>query len=419
MNSRVFGGLWRRAVRPSPVVKKMQQYLKTFSALRDVIPKNGRNRPLRCISAGWRAIYVTLSLKRFSGQTWLPRIAPTGTTLTHDDQPTPPSTLMDVARLAGVSPSTVSRILNGTARVSEDKRQAVLAAIAQMNFAPNQMAQALKKGRSMTIGIVVQDISSAFFDENLRGIDDGLKGTGYASVIVSGHWNPEEEAERIRLLLGRKVDGIILLSGRMSDEAVRAFSQQRPIVSTGRELHTRSALGIKLDNEHGAWMATHHLIELGHRRIAFIAGPPNNLDAEERLAGYRRALREADLPFDPKLVVEGNFIESGGLLAINHLFETQQQFSAVFAANDQSAYGVRLCLYRKGIRVPDDISLVGFDDLPGSSYTTPPLTTIRQPLYEIGLLSTNALLRLINGETVDTQVPPLELIVRETTRRVR
>ncbi len=146
-------------------------------------------------------------------------------------------------------------------------------------------------------------------------------------------------------------------------------------------------------------MATHHLIELGHRRIAFIAGPPNNIDGEERLAGYSRALREADLPFDPKLVVEGNFIESGGLLAI--------------------AYGVRLCLYRKGIRVPDDISLVGFDDLPGSSYTTPPLTTIRQPLYEIGLLSTNALLRLINGETVDTQVPPLELIVRETTRRVR
>jgi LacI family transcriptional regulator len=118
-------------------------------------------------------------------------------------------------------------------------------------------------------------------------------------------------------------------------------------------------------------------------------------------------------------VAEGNFHESSGLLAVNHLFDTQQQFSAVFAANDLSAYGVRLCLYRKGIRVPDDISLVGFDDLPGSSYTTPPLTTIRQPLYDIGLIATNALLRLINGEIVHSSVPPLELIVRETTRRVR
>ncbi len=161
------------------------------------------------------------------------------------------------------------------------------------------------------------------------------------------------------------------------------------------------------------------MIELGHRRIAFIAGPDDNNDAAERLAGYTRALREADLPLDPKLIVGGNFVESGGLLAINHLFDTQQQFTAVFAANDQSAYGVRLCLYRKGIRVPDDISLVGFDDLPGSSYTTPPLTTIRQPLYEIGLVGTHALLRLINGEAPDSVVPPLELIVRETTRRLR
>ena len=330
-----------------------------------------------------------------------------------------PSTLMDVARKAGVSPSTVSRILNGTARVSEDKRLAVLAAIAQMNFAPNQMAQGLKKGRSNTIGIVVQDISSPFFDETLRGVDDGLKHTGYASVIVSGHWNADEEADRIRLLLARKVDGIILLSGRMSDQTVLNFSSQRPIVSTGRALHTRSALGFKLDNEAGAHMAVHHLIELGHRKIAFISGPSNNIDAAERLAGYTRALNEAGIAFDPQLVVEGNYHEASGMLAMNHLFDSQQQFSAVFAANDLSAYGARLALYRKGIRVPDDISLVGFDDLPGSSFTTPPLTTIRQPLYDIGRIATHALLRLINGETVQGDVPPLELIVRETTRRLR
>jgi LacI family transcriptional regulator len=342
-----------------------------------------------------------------------------GTALADTIDTSPPSTLLDVAREAGVSPSTVSRILNGTARVSDDKRQAVLAAIARTNFAPNQMAQGLKKGRSMTIGIVVQDISSPFFDETLRGVDDGLKGTGYASVIVSGHWNAAEEADRIRLLLARKVDGIILLSGRMADDAVLGFSRQRPIVSTGRALHTRSALGFKLDNEQGAYLAVHHLIELGHRNIAFISGPANNIDACERLAGYTRALAEANIALDQKLIVEGNYHEASGMLAMNHLFDTHQQFSAVFAANDLSAYGARLALYRKGIRVPDDISLVGFDDLPGSSYTTPPLTTIRQPLYDIGLIATNALLRIINGEAVESEIPPLELIVRETTRRVR
>jgi len=121
-----------------------------------------------------------------------------------------PTTLIEVARTAGVSPSTVSRILNGTAKVSDEKRQAVMDAIAKTNFAPNQMAQGLKKGKSMTIGIVVQDISSPFFDETLHGVDDALKGTGYASVIVSGHWDAAEEIERIRLLLARKVDGIIL-----------------------------------------------------------------------------------------------------------------------------------------------------------------------------------------------------------------
>ena len=342
-----------------------------------------------------------------------------GTILTESTHAAPPSTLLDVARQAGVSPSTVSRILNGTARVSDDKRDAVLAAIAHMKFAPNQMAQGLKKGRSMTIGIVVQDISSPFFDESLRGVDDGLKGTGYASVIVSGHWNAQEEEDRIRLLLARKVDGIILLSGRMSDETVLGFAGQRPIVSTGRALNTRSALGFKMDNEYGAYLAVHHLIELGHRKIAFISGPANNIDAAERLAGYTRALAEAQIALDDHLIVEGNYHEASGMLAMNRLFETHQQFTAVFAANDLSAYGARLALYRKGIRVPDDISLVGFDGLPGSSYTTPPLTTIRQPLYDIGRIATQALLRIINGEDTRSEVPPLELIVRETTRRVR
>lgn len=329
-----------------------------------------------------------------------------------------PSTLLDVARVAGVSPSTVSRILNGTAKVSDEKRAAVQAAIEQMNFAPNQMAQGLKKGRSMTIGIVVQDIASPFFDETLHGVDDGLKGTGYASVIVSGHWNASEEIERIRLLLARKVDGIILLSGRIGDEDILRFAGVRPIVSTGRSLQTASALGFKLDNENGAYQAVRHLLDLGHRRIAFVTGPANNNDADERMSGYRRALQEAGIDFDPALVAEGDFHEAGGAHAMNQLLERESGFTALFAANDLSAYGARLCMYRRGIRVPEDVSLIGFDDLPSSEYTTPPLTTIRQPLYDMGRIATQALLHLINGETVPEQMPPLQLVVRETTRAI-
>jgi LacI family transcriptional regulator len=338
--------------------------------------------------------------------------------LTSPDPSAPPSTLIDVARAAGVSPSTVSRILNGTAKVADDKRQAVLAAIAQMNFAPNLLAQALKKGRSMTIGIVVQDIASPFFDETLRGVDDGLKGTGYASVIVSGHWDAQEEAQRIGLLVGRKVDGIILLSGRIGEEAILQFAAQRPIVATGRGLSSRQAHGFRLDHENGAYLAVRHLIGLGHRRIAFITGPADNNDAAERLIGYTRALREAGIALDPALLAEGDLHEAGGVAAIDTLFAAGASFSAIFAANDLSAYGARLGLYRRGVRVPEDMSLVGFDDLPGSAYTTPPLTTVRQPLYEMGKIATGALLALINGEPVAASLPPLELMVRETTRNV-
>ena len=339
--------------------------------------------------------------------------------MTEEHYGTPPSTLIDVARIAGVSPSTVSRILNGTAKVAEAKRLAVLAAIEQINFTPNQMAQSLKSGHTMTIGIVVQDISSPFFDESLRGIDDGLKNTGYTSVIVSGHWDAQEEAERIRLLLARKVDGIILLSGRISDETVLKFSHRRPIVSTGRIMQSKTAIGFKIDNEHGAFLAVNHLIELGHRRIAFVSGPFNNMDAGERLNGYIKALKQANIEIDDELITEGDFHEACGLLAINHLFETRQQFTAIFAANDLSAYGARLGLYRKGVRVPEDISLIGFDDLPGSAYTAPPLTTIRQPLYDIGRIATKTLLSLIEGKDAQWEIPPLELVVRETTRQLR
>lgn len=328
-------------------------------------------------------------------------------------------TLDMIAREAGVSPSTVSRILNGTARVSDDKRVAVEGIIARFNFQPNQMARSLALGHTRTIGVLTQFIESPFYGEALRGVEDALADTSYSPLFVSGHWNLKTEQARMRLLQARRVDGVIVLTGRLSDQQLLEYATQLPIVVTGRQLAAPRLASVDVDDFDGARAATAHLLELGHTRIAFISGPQDHPDAIERLRGYQQALQEAGIAAAPELVLQSNFLESGGMLAIDQLLAARTDFTAVFAANDQMAYGARLALYRRNIRVPDDISLVGFDDLPNSTYSMPPLTTVRQPVYDIGRLAAQAMLDLIAGAAADIAAPRLELVVRESTRRLR
>lgn len=332
----------------------------------------------------------------------------------------PPSsvTVLDVAREAGVSPSTVSRILNGTARVTSDKRSAVEAAIRKLDFRPNLFARSLKTGTTMTVGILTQDVESPFYGRAMKGIEAGLAGTGYAPIMVSGHWNAAEEAERVRLLMARRIDGLVILTGHLDDHQIAEFARHQPIVVTGRQLDAPHVRALTLDQEAGGHLATRHLLDLGHRRIAHIAGPPDHTDATDRRAGYERALREAGIAPAPELVVPGDFLENGGLLAMNRLLDSGQLFTAVFTANDQTAFGARMALYRRGVRVPDDVSIVGVDDLSATAYATPPMTTVRQPLYEMGLAAAHALLTMLGHPMPEVEVPPLELVVRETTRRL-
>lgn len=351
--------------------------------------------------------------------------APTRAALFVTDSPSRPPlplpgtvTLLDVAREAGVSPSTVSRILNGTARVASDKRTAVEDAIRRLDFKPNLFARSLKTGTTMTVGVLTQDIESPFFNRAMRGIEEGLNGSGYAPIIVSGHWNAKEEAERIRLLLARRIDGLVILTGHLADSQIVEFARHQPIVVTGRHLVAPNVRSRELDQEYGGYIATRHLISLGHKRIAHIAGPKDHRDATERLAGYVRAHQEAGLEVAPELTVQGDFLESGGLMAMNRLLDSGQPFTAVFAANDQTAFGARVAMYRRGIRVPDDLSLVGVDDLPAAAYLTPPITTVRQPIYEMGLFAAHALLNMLGHPAEEVELPQLELIVRETTRRL-
>lgn len=328
---------------------------------------------------------------------------------------TSPPTLQVVAREAGVSMSTVSRIINGTANVSAERKSAVEAAIAKYNFRPNPAARGLAMGKSTTIGVITQAIDSPFYGEGLRGIEHYLQQHGYAALFMSGNWNEEDEARCVSELLARRVDGIIIFSGRLSDSTLAAYAERVPIVVSGRRLKASGIFSLPIEDRQGAVLATRHLIGLGHRRIAFIAGILNHPDAVERLSGYRRALADAGIAYDPKLVVSGDFLEDGGVDATLRLLGSRSKFTALFCVNDQTAYGACLALYRSGLSVPGDVSVVGFDDLHSSSYRVPPLTTVRQSIRVLGESSAEAMLQLLQDKRPRIALPPVELMVREST----
>jgi LacI family transcriptional regulator len=326
-------------------------------------------------------------------------------------------TLEMVAQLAKVSPSTVSRILNGTAIVSEDKKQAVAKAVAALGFVPNPVARGLAGGRTLSIGVITQAIDSPFYGSALRGIEDALDPRGYSPLFVSGHWNESAESRCLEVLRSRRVDGVIVLTGRLPDQTLTNFAKTTPTVVTGRELKAQGLYSLSFDNFEGGRLATQHLIDQGHRQIAYISGDPEHPDATERMRGYRFALEQADIAYNSGLVVQGEYNELSGLRAVDHLFEDRQHFTAIFAGNDQMAFGAALGLKRHGLRVPDDVSLIGFDDLPSSVYANPPLTTIHHPAYELGCLAATAILELLAGKLPSMVIPAPRLISRESSRR--
>jgi LacI family transcriptional regulator len=331
-------------------------------------------------------------------------------------------TIEDIARQAGVSPSTVSRVLNGTKQVADDKRALVLAAVEQHQYRPNAVARGLVRGRSMMVGVLVQDIVSPFFSQMVLGIEQGLDPASYRPMLTTTHWRSEhheDEARSLELLLERQVDGVIVLAGRIPDETLRTVAAQIPMVVVARRVAGLEAQCIYVDSQDGAYRATRYLIGLGHTRIAHVTGTPDHPDAIDRLIGYRRALVEAGLAVDEQLIVEGEFTAETGMAAIEQLIARGERFSAVFAANDQSAYGVMLSLFNHGYRLPADVSLVGFDDTSFSTYTLPPLTTVRQPTMEMGRAAAEGLLRLLDGEEPLLPHFAPDLIIRKSAMHVR
>lgn len=332
-------------------------------------------------------------------------------------------TIEDIAQQANVSISTVSRVLRKSSGVAADKRKAVLQAVSDLDYRPNVFAQSLASGQSMTIGVITQNFGSPVYDGILQGILQGLEGTEYSSLFADGRWDKTIEQNALQAFLDRRVDGLIFVGGQLSESVMAEVGRKTPVIVVARSMASMVENCIHFDNFQAAYDLTRYLLDMGHRNIAHITAKMHYQktvsDVSQRCDGYVQALTDAGIPVDPQLIVEGNLMQQSGALAMEMLLMAKRPFSAIFAANDQMAFGARLALYRRGIRVPDDISLVGFDDEMTAAFTVPPLTTVRQPSIEMGQAAAAAILDLIDGKQVTHQTFNSQLIVRESVSRLR
>ncbi len=325
-------------------------------------------------------------------------------------------TIQDIADKANVSKSTVSRVLNDSSLVKESKRDAVLEAMKTLDFQPNQLARGLAGGKSLTIGVMTQDIGSPFYDVVAQSVTTALSETIYSPIFVDGRWNAEIEAAGIDTLLGRRVDGIIIIGGSLPDSDLKLIKDV-PVVVVAREVAGWEENSIVIDNLQGSYDATKYLIDCGHKKIAFITGIATHQDAIQRKQGFIRALNDAGLEVDHSLCLEGNFRPDSGEEVVEKLLQRKAEFTAIYASNDEMAFGARLALYRRGIKVPEEVSIVGFDDQPMSAFMTPPLTTVRQPAVELGVVATELVVHLLSGEAYKRPELKTELIVRESVAK--
>jgi LacI family transcriptional regulator len=332
-------------------------------------------------------------------------------------------TILDIAEKAQVSPSTVSRVLRNSAAVAEKKRIAVMRAVDELDYQPNIFAQSLASGQSMTVGVLTQNFGSPFYDAILEGILLEMENTDYWPLFADGRWHPDIEQQALDMLTGRRVDGLIIIGGRTSEDKIQKIASKTPVIVVARKLKHDPERCVYLDNFQAAFDATNYLLKRGHRNIAHITAAvvydETVDDVHQRRLGYEQALRDAGIEPDPRLLVEGTLQQSSGVLAVEMLLSRGRPFSAIFAANDQMAFGARLALYRRHIRVPEEISLIGFDDDVSAAYMVPPLTTVRQPARKMGQMAAGGVLQMIQGGQPKFTPVEGELIPRQSVARLR
>jgi len=323
-------------------------------------------------------------------------------------------TMESIAAHAGVSLSTVSRVLNNTVSVSRSKRAAVLKAVEALGYRPNVVAQELARGHTQAIGVLPQGISNPFYSRLLKGVEQGLRGSDFYPLFASGE-HPAEEGEALDLLLAHRIEALILVGGHIPDEELVGVAKRMPVVAIGRNIQGLEGRCVRVENLEGGYKATRYLRELGHSRIAHITGHPWHGDATARRDGYERALADTGIAVDPALIVQGDFEEQSGLAATEKLLKAGIPFTAIFAGNDQMAFGAALALFRSGLRIPQDVSLVGFDDQPSAAYSWPPLTTVRQPTVEMGMAAARAILDELRGRRFVQPTFHTDLVLRAST----
>jgi len=326
------------------------------------------------------------------------------------------ATIREVARLAKVSVATVSRVTNGVA-VTPANKAAVLAAIEQLDFRPNAFARSLATDRSSAIGVVVNEVTGLFSGGIVQGIESVVEKHGMHLAVSSGHRVAEKEKQAFEALSQSRADALILLVSATSDsDLIELANRDRPVVIIGRYIEELSDNCVYVDNVHGGYVATKHLIAQGHRRIAHLTGNLSIKDGRDRLEGYKTALRDAGIEFDEALIVESEFVEEGGYRGMQHLLRRGRDFTAAFAANDQSAAGALLALKENGLKVPDEVSVVGYDDLLLAKYVSPALTTVGQPYAEMGKAAAKLALSAIGISSATRIVTKFEpkLVVRES-----
>ena len=327
-------------------------------------------------------------------------------------------TIIDVAREANVSFATVSRVVNGKGYVSAHTRERVMQAMTRIGYTVNRQARVLAGGRTQVIGLLVPDLDTSYIGEILKGIDEELAAASYDLMLYTTHQRKTRESVYVNSLLNGMTDGLLMVLP-MAPEAYVGTIRRRgfPFILIDHEGLDREGPSVGATNREGAKQAIRHLVGLGHTRIGLVTGNMEMDCARERLAGCHEAFAEADVPLAPGLVRHGDFHRALAYQLTQELLRLSDPPTAIFAANDVSAFGVMDAVRNYGLRIPDDISVIGFDDIPDAQWTQPPLTTVRQPMREMGKRAA----RMLLGAIADPDTPqervelPTELVVRSTT----
>lgn len=333
------------------------------------------------------------------------------------------ASITDVAKLAGVSTATVSRVVSAAPyAVSPATRARVLEAARALDYVPNALAQGLSKSYSPVVGVIVHDITDPYFAEVVRGVEDAASVGGFLVVTCSSDRIAERELSYVRLLRSMRAATLIFAGSGLADPALNAEVAKHVAAMRGYGAavvhlspHADGEADIGVDNAAGIAVIVAALVELGHRRIAFLAGPMSLYVSRQRLEGYRRGLADAGIPFDERLVVSTGFNREGGAVGVDELLAAEESFTAVLAANDLLALGALQRLAELGTDVPGEVSVAGFDDIATASMATPGLSTVRLPLHEIGRRAFGYAERVLAGEAPGREVLPTELVLRGST----